>query len=221
MNQTAKKQPDEFFTVMDRVVHFLDTYKLTVIAVVLVAIIGSIVFLFLKSSHEKSLLASNQELHDILSLPDSESQAKLESLANSSDDSIKGVIARVTLLKKSIADAQFDKALVLAEALQKDSPDFLRPYVTQSYIELLWQNGKNDQALSEIEKVRGRFPKKVSLYLDWTKAQILLDSNSSAEAKSLLEDIISKSEDDNLIKSKAKALLSTMADSGISQADKK
>lgn len=198
-----KKTPDEFVSFMDHVSRYVLRYQTPIIAfivVVALAVVGTLVF---KNRKEALIKELNQKVYQA---EKSEDPVKsLEALKTDHEKDHGGYAINLALFRKHREAKDLDKARQELLIAQEGAPDFIKPLLEYSYAQILWQQGKAEEALKALGD--GQNSGVVGNNDKYLKAVILQSTGKVDEAKKIFQEVIQDKERDPFAAQQARASL--------------
>ncbi len=193
-----KRQPDEFISIMGRVSFFAVRHRNTLVILLAVIALSVVGTLIVKSKKESNLKILNQEVFEASRAEDP--VKALETLASKHDDSQGSFAIHLALFEKYREAKNLDKAKQELLLAQKNAPEFLTQLLEYSYAQILWQEGKADEALQALGDDKSNTLGNNQKYL---KAVLLESTHKIPEAKKVYGEIIAQKDQDPFVVSLA------------------
>ncbi len=199
--RTKTKQKNEFISFFDRVFHVLSSNKrVGTIAIIIFVLLlaGSAI---LKKRAEKNRQASAVNLYSAVKAVDP--IEALTALSTAGGDL--AWLSQTDLVKKQKEKQEEKQEGTFLDTLLKiqNEPAVLSPLKLYSQAQVLWQQGKADQALKLVDGIRADF---FSDRLSFLKAELLVALSRGEDASRIFKTLSDSAEDED-IKKKAKAYL--------------
>lgn len=197
--RTHKKKPDEFVSLVDRLVRWIVPYSRVVLVLVAVGLVSCIVYFVFSNQKQEGVDRFNLQYFEALQGQDV--VAKLEKVVEDNAGTNTIFLAHLSLLQEQLKTGDFAHALKSLAAARESSPLLFHAMLSLTEAQILWQMAKPDQALAILESlVLGQkeatgLPDLIGLYPQFLKAQVLLANGQIVPAQKLYEQIAAATED--------------------------
>lgn len=203
--KTKKKKPDEFITTIDRITKFALSYKKPFIALLIIIIVVSVGYFAIQQKQNRDLMVFNTALNKALQ-DDNKEQALKDVIAGFGSKDV-SVAARLPLIQIYLEKKDYALAQQEASQASQHTVPYFASMLKLSDVELLWQEGKLDEALSEIEGLSAADRGIVGDYFTLVKAQILEAQGKKGEALRIYQTLTIEAVEDPYVQTKAKEYL--------------
>jgi len=203
--KSKKKKPDEFITTIDRITRFALSYKKPFIALLIIIIVVSVGYFAIQQKQNRDFMKFNKDLNKALQ-DDNKEQALKDVIASFGSKDV-SVAARLPLIQIYLEKKDYAQAQAVASDASKHTVSYLASMLKLSDIELLWQEGKLDEALSEIEGLSQSDKGIVGDYFTLVQAQLLEAQGKKDEALKIYQTLTEEAVEDPYVQTKAKEYL--------------
>lgn len=197
--RTHKKKPDEFVSLVDRLVRWIVPYRRVVLVLAGVGLVSCIVYFIL--SNQKQEGAERFNLQYFEALQGQDVVAKLAKVVEDNAGTSTIFLAHLALLQEQLKTGDLVRALKSVAAARESSPPMFHAMLSLTEAQILWQMDKPDEALTILDslmlaqKPAGNSPDLVGLYPQFLKAQILLGKGQVALSQKFYEQIAEATEE--------------------------
>lgn len=191
--RTHKKKPDEFVSLVDRLVRWVVPYRRVVLVLVGVGLVSCIVYFV--HANQKQEGADQFNLQYFEALQGQDVVAKLAKVVEDNAGTSTIFLAHLSLLQEQLKTGDPARALTSVAAAKESSPPMFHAMLSLTEAQILWQMDKPDEALTILEslvlgqKTALALPDLIGLYPQFLKAQILLGKGQVALAQKFYEQI--------------------------------
>lgn len=174
---------DPFFIWVGNVLTLIQKNTRILVIILMVIIVGIAGLMFAKSKAEKDVVKLNQDIF-VASLTTNAPEELAKVVSQWGDD--KTLVAKLALVHLALEKKDWAGAIAQIDSALKTASDSLKPVLVSSRIQVLWQQGKNDEALKTADDYLLTKPSGVaSQYVQLIKAEILNAAGKKDEAMTI------------------------------------
>lgn len=206
--QTGSKDP--FFIWTGKILGFLQQNVRLLVAIVAVIVLGVTGLLIAQSRTESNWVKLNEAI--FLASQSGEAAKALEKVIADWGEE-KSLQARIDLVRLSLSKRDLAQALTHLDAAIKQAPSSLKPVLISSRIQMLWQDGKTDEALKAAQDFLATKPTGMaSYYVELTQAEILTSQGKKDEAKAIYDRLAKEASSNEVISGLVSARLQNIGE---------